>query len=409
MATAQDITERKGIEEEKANLQEQLRQSQKMEAIGRLAGGIAHDFNNLLTVIQGYSHLALDLLGENERVKRDIEQIRRAAERASDLTYQLLAFSRRQIMEMKIIDLAGMLQDLDKMLHRILGEDIQIMTLWDRDLGRVRGDASQIEQVLLNLVVNARDAMPTGGKLLIEMTNAELDEAYAQRHVAVTPGRYVMISITDTGTGMTTEVKERIFEPFFTTKEKGKGTGLGLSTVYGIVKQSGGNIWVYSEPGQGAVFKIYLPRVEDGLTVSVETKTEEDHLGGHETILVIEDDRELRQIVKECLEQQGYQVFEASQWSEASDLCERVKERIHLVLTDVVMPEMSGPQIIERLQKIRNGFKVLYMSGYTDASIVRHGVLKEGIKFIQKPFTFRGLGKKVREVLDEDNCIAQSG
>jgi two-component system cell cycle sensor histidine kinase/response regulator CckA len=401
LGTAQDIAGRKRMEEEKTLLQEQLRQSQKMEAIGRLAGGIAHDFNNLLTVIHGYSQLSLDLLGGESRVKRNINQIRRAAERASDLTYQLLAFSRRQIMEMKVLCLAHLLKDLDQMLHRILGEDIQVTALWDEDLGKVRVDPSQMEQVLLNLVVNARDAMPAGGKLLIEMTNVTLDEAYARTHVGVTPGSYVMIAVTDTGTGMTSEVREHVFEPFFTTKEKGKGTGLGLSTVYGIVKQSGGNIWVYTEPGQGTSFKIYLPRVDDSVAIPEEMKKEEDHVGGDETILVIEDDKELRQIVRECLEQQGYRIFDACQWDEALNICEGLEEPIHLILTDVVMPEMSGPQMIERLLKIRSGFKVLYMSGYTDASIVHHGVLREGIKFIQKPFTFCGLGKKIRELLDE--------
>jgi PAS domain S-box-containing protein len=399
-ATIQDITERKKAEEEKAALQEQLRQSQKMEAIGRLAGGIAHDFNNLLTAIKGYSQLSLFELKEGDPLKGNIEEIQKASQKASDLTRQLLAFSRRQILEFKVLDLNTIVRDLDKMLHRMLGEDIELIYALDDHLGRVKGDPGQIEQVILNLAVNARDAMPSGGKLIIETANVELDDVYARSHIAVTPGRYVILSVTDTGVGMTPEVKERIFEPFFTTKEKGKGTGLGLSTAYGIVKQSGGNIWVYSEPGKGTTFKIYLPRVDE-----LPEEMRKKEIGGEipfgsETILVVEDEEVVRKLAVKILEKQGYKVLEASNGVDASAICERRKEPIHLILTDVVMPGMNGHQLVEQFRQVFQDFKVLYMSGYTDNTIVHHGVLKKGINYIQKPFTPDALARKVREVLD---------
>ena len=278
-------------------LEEQFRQSQRIEAIGRLAGGIAHDFNNLLTVIKGYSQLSFAELKESDPLRGSIEEIRKAADRAADLTRQLLAFSRRQIMEMKVLDLNTVLQNLDKMLRRVIGEDIELVTLLAEDLGRVKTDPGQIEQVIMNLAINSRDAMPDGGKLTIETANVELDEGYARAHVAVTPGRYVMLSVSDTGIGMTPEVRERVFEPFFTTKEKGKGTGLGLSTVYGIVKQSGGNIWVYSEPRRGTTFKIYLPRVDEPFEELGERVVKEEIPRGTETILIVEDEEEVRKLV----------------------------------------------------------------------------------------------------------------
>ena len=396
----QDITERKRAEEEMTSIQEQLRQSQKMEAIGRLAGGIAHDFNNVLTVIKGYSQLSLIELKEGDPLRANIEEIQKATERAVGLTRQILAFSRRQVMEMRVLDLNTLLRDLDKMLHRVIGEDIELVTLLTEDLGRVKVDPGQIEQVIMNLAVNARDAMPSGGKLTIETANVELDEAYAHHHVAVKPGHYVMLSVSDTGVGMTPEVRDRVFEPFFTTKERGKGTGLGLSTVYGIVKQSGGNIWVYSEPSHGTTFKIYLPRVDEPLEEIKEKMVRKDLPRGNETILVVEDEEEVRKLSGRILRRQGYRVLEASNGGEALIFCEQQKEPVHLILTDVVMPEISGRQLEERLRKVRQDFKVLYMSGYTDNTIAHHGVLEKGVNYIQKPFTPDALARKVREILD---------
>ena len=396
-----DITERKKSEQEMAALQEQFRQSQKMEAIGRLAGGIAHDFNNLLTVIRGYSQLSLMDLRENEKLRGHIEEIQRASQKASDLTHHLLAFSRRQIMEMKILDLNTLLKDLDRMLHRVIGEDIELTYRLANDLGKVKIDLGQIEQVILNLAVNARDAMPSGGKLTIETSNAELDETYARTHIGSKPGHYVMLSVSDTGVGMIPEVRERAFEPFFTTKEKGKGTGLGLSTVYGIVKQSGGNIWAYSEPGRGTTFKIYLPQADEFLMEAAEKAEAAEILKGSETILVVEDEEEVLKLVAQILTGQGYTVIEASDGDEAMDFASQYERKpIHLLLTDVVMPGMSGGELAQTLKVQHPGLKVLYMSGYTDNAIVHHGVLEEGINYIQKPFTLDALARKVREVLD---------
>ena len=395
-----DMTERKRIEAEMVSLQEQLRQAQKMEAIGRLAGGIAHDFNNLLTVIKGNTQLSLMDLREGDPLKKNLEEIKSASDRAADLTRQLLAFSRKQIMEMRVIDLNTIIKNLEKMVRRIIGEDIELVTFLTEGIGRVRADPGQMEQAIINIVVNARDAMPDGGKLTIETANVELDEEYARNHVAVKTGRYVMLSISDTGVGMTSEVRERVFEPFFTTKEMGKGTGLGLSTVYGIVKQSEGNIWVYSEPGQGTTFKIYLPRVDEPLE-----ELREEVIGevprGTETVLVVEDEETVRKLAVRVLKREGYKILEAPDGGKAFMLCEGFKEPIHLILTDVVMPGMSGSKLVERLKEIHPEMKVLYMSGYTDNAIVHHGVLEEGTNFIQKPFALDGLARKVREVLDK--------
>ncbi len=395
-----DITDRKRAEEENAALQDQLRQSQKVEAIGQLAGGIAHDFNNLLTVIQGNSQLSLMDLQEGDPLKANIEEIQEAAKRAADLTRQLLAFSRKQILEMRVLDLNQVLQRLDKMLRRVIGEDIHLTMFLPESIWKVKADPGQIEQVIINLAVNARDAMPEGGKLTIETANVELDEEYAKRHIAVQPGRYVMLSMSDTGVGMTPEVRERIFEPFFTTKEKGKGTGLGLSTVYGIVKQSGGNVWVYSEPGQGTTFKIYLPQVDEPLEELREEVVKEISRG-HETILLVEDEDVVRKLAVRVLKRQGYKVLEAPDGGKAFMLCEAYKEPIHLILTDVVMPGMSGRKLVDRLKVIHPEIKVLYMSGYTDNAILHHGILEPGTNFIQKPFTIDGLARKVREALDK--------
>ena len=402
LGVKEDITERKRVEKEMVALQEQLRQSQKMEAIGQLAGGIAHDFNNLLTVISGNCQLSLLELKERDPLRGNIEEIKKASEKAADLTRQLLAFSRRQIMEMKVLDLNELLKNLDKMLRRVIGEDIELVTLLAEDLGRVKADPGQAEQVIMNFAVNARDAMSEGGKLTIETANVDLDDAYARNHVAVTPGRFVMISVSDTGVGMTPKVRDRVFEPFFTTKEKGKGTGLGLSTVYGIVKQSGGNIWVYSEPGKGTTFKIYLPRVDEPLEKLRERVEGKEIPRGMETILIVEDEEEVRKLALRILERQGYKVFEASQGLDAFLIAEGYEDLIHLLVTDVVMPKIGGRELADRIAEICPEIKVLYMSGYTDNAIVHHGVLGEGMEFIQKPFTVEGLARKVREVLDKD-------
>ena len=389
-----DVSERKRMEA-------QFLQAQKMEAIGQLAGGIAHDFNNLLTIIKGYSQLSLMELKEGGPLRENIEEINKASDRASDLTHQLLAFSRRQILEMKVLDLNALLPGVEMMLRRVIGENIELVTQLAEDLGRVKSDRGQIEQVIMNLAVNARDAMPDGGKLTIETANAELDEAYVRAHVAVKPGKYVMLSVSDTGFGMTPEVRERVFEPFFTTKEKVKGTGLGLSTVYGIVKQSGGNIWVYSEPGKGTTFKIYLPREDEPLEEVVERVAGGELHRGDETILVVEDNDEVREVAVRIISGQGYRVLEASQGLDAFLIFTEHDGPIHLLLTDVVMPKMSGRELAETLMSIRPRIKVLYMSGYTDNAIVHHGVLERGMDFIQKPFAVDTLARKVREVLDK--------
>jgi len=397
-----DVTDLKRAEQEMRTLQDQFRQSQKMEAIGSLAGGVAHDFNNLLTIIKGYGQLSLMELKEGDPLKPNIEEIQKAAERAAGLTRQLLAFSRRQVMEMRVLDPNTLLRDLDKMLRRIIGEDIELVTLLADDLGTVKADGGQIEQVVMNLAVNARDAMQKGGKLTIETGNVELDSAYARKHVAVKPGPYVMLSVSDTGVGMTPEIRERVFEPFFTTKEKGKGTGLGLSTVYGIVKQSGGNIWVYSEPGKGTTLKIYLPRVDEPPEEVGQKGVKEGLPRGSETVLVVEDEEEVRKLAVQILRRQGYTVLEASQGNEASHICEQHKGPIHLMVMDVVMPGMNGRELAKSLEPHHPEMKVLYMSGYTDNAIVHHGILEKRLNFIQKPFTIDGLLRKVREVLDSD-------
>ncbi len=398
---ARDVSERKRAEEEKLSLQEQLRQAQKMEAIGQLAGGVAHDFNNLLTVIKGYSQLSLLDLKEDSPLWGNIQEIEKASQRATDLTRQLLAFSRRQILDLKVLDLNVLLKDVEKMLRRIIGEDIALVTLLSEGLGKVKVDPGQIEQVIFNLAVNARDAMPSGGKLSIETANAELDEEYARSHVNVAPGRYVRLSVSDTGVGMTQEVKERVFEPFFTTKEKGKGTGLGLSMVYGIVKQSEGNIWLYSEPGRGTTFRIYFPRTEEEADGLHREEVTDVFPRGSETILLVEDDELVRDLATRLLEQQGYRVLKATNGQEALRVArEHVGETIHLLLSDIVMPQMGGKELGDWLKISRPNVKVLYTSGYADNAIVHQGVLDPGTHFLQKPFSLKTLSHKVREVLD---------
>lgn len=402
LMTCEDITELKRAEEALRQTEEQLRHSQKMEAVGKLAGGVAHDFNNLLTVIKGYAELSCIGLEEKDPLRGNLEEIRKASERASSLTRQLLAFSRRQILDLKVINLNTLLKDLDKMLHRILGEDVELVYHLTQHLGMVKTDPGQMEQVILNLAVNARDAMPSGGKLTIETFNVELDEAYSKKHMEVTPGRYVMLSVSDSGVGIPPEVKDRIFEPFFTTKEKGKGTGLGLSTVYGIVKQSGGNIYVYSEPGRGTTFKIYLPRVEaEEENSSFQPESNHSLPGGNEKILLAEDETSVRELTARILRGKGYQVYEAQHGIDILNFVLSHPERdFHLLVTDVVMPLMSGKELEDRLKQLMPHLKVLFISGYTDNAIVHHGILMEGVEFLQKPFTHQALLCKVRELLD---------
>jgi two-component system, cell cycle sensor histidine kinase and response regulator CckA len=388
--------------------EEQLRQAQKMEAVGRLAGGVAHDFNNVLSVILGYGELILQDLKPADPLRADIEEICKAASRAAGLTRQLLTFSRQQVIEPKVIDLHDVLMSMDSMLQRILGEDVELVSVAPKSSGRVKVDPSHIEQVILNLVVNARDAMPTGGKLTIETVNVVLDESYALSHLPAKAGPYVMMAVSDTGTGIDRATQTHIFEPFFTTKEKGKGTGLGLSTVFGIVQQSGGNIWVYSEPGKGTTFKVYLPRVDAEVDVTRPQVTPQT-LYGTETVLLVEDEEQVRTIVLSILRRQGYRVIPAQHAGEALLLCEQHPGPIDLLLTDVVMPQMSGPQLAKRLASTRPEMKVLYMSGYTDDSIVRHGVLETGVAFLQKPVTPASLAKRVREVLDEAPVATKGG
>lgn len=390
LVVAHDITERKELEA-------QLRQSQKMDAIGRLAGGVAHDFNNLLGVILGYGERLLRRLPSPER--REISEILKAAEHAASLTRQLLAFSRRQVLKPRVLDLNAVVEEMDGMLRRIIGEDINLVTVLQDGLGRVKADPGQIQQVVMNLAVNARDAMPSGGRLTMETGNAELDHSYSSAHLAVRPGRYVMLAVTDTGMGMDAATQARIFEPFFTTKEAGKGTGLGLSTVFGIVKQSEGNIWVYSEPGHGTTFKIYLPRVDEVTEVLPPTEAGAAS-GGAETILLVEDADSLRELGREILEDGGYTVIEASSGTAALETLERHTGSLDLVLTDLVMPGMSGRELVDQIRRLRPGTKVLFMSGYTDDALGHNGVLESGTAFVEKPFTIDGLLRKVREVLD---------
>jgi len=399
IANAQLFMEREEAKKENMALEEQLRQSQKMEAVGQLAGGVAHDFNNLLTVINGNCEFSLLELKEEDPLKETLDEIKRAGERAAALTRQLLAFSRRQILEMKVVDLNSLIQDLQKMLRRVIGEDVDLKTSLSGNLGRVKADPGQIEQVIMNLAVNARDAMRSGGNLIIETANVTLDGSYARIHVGAEPGHYVMLSVSDTGMGMPPEVKERVFEPFFTTKEKGKGTGLGLSTVYGIVKQSGGNIWVYSEVGHGTTFKIYLPRVDGHPMESAEKVDRKEVACRGETILVVEDEEPVRRLLGRILQKRGYNVLLALNGDDAVSICQKQNGPIHLMVTDVVMPGMNGGELAKLVVPIRQEMKVLFMSGYTDDAIVHLGVLEPGINFIQKPFSPNALSQKIREVL----------
>ncbi len=392
VAIQQDVTSRKSLEG-------QLQQAQKMESIGRLAGGVAHDFNNLLSVIIGYSDVLVGHPGLDLRAQKQIEEIKKAGDRAAGLTRQLLAFSRQQVLELKVLKINSIIVETEKMLKRLIGEDIQFQTKLAPDMGSVRVDPGQVEQILMNLVVNARDAMPNGGKLLIETREVELDEEYARFHAPCVPGWYVALSVTDTGTGMDPNTLAHIFEPFFTTKEIGKGTGLGLSTVYGIVKQSGGYVWAYSEPGQGTAFKIYLPRVDQPEHQVQPSEAAPEEFIGSGTVLVVEDDESVRDLICNILEHSGYTVLEAKSAAFALALAQQ-HPTIDLVLTDVVMPEMNGPAMAKKLEEMKPGLKVLFMSGYAGSFAAARGLLAEGTPLLQKPFTKNVLLKRLREALE---------
>jgi len=390
--TQRDVTDQR-------HLEEQFRQSQKMEAVGQLAGGIAHDFNNLLTAILGNTQLLLRELPPGDSKRGDVEEIRKASERAASLTRQLLAYSRRQMLQPVVLDLNVVVAEMDKLLRRLIGEHIALVTVLAPDLGRVKADPNQLEQVIVNLAVNARDAMPEGGKLTIETANVDLDEGFAQAHLGSVPGAYAMLAVTDTGSGMDATVRAHLFEPFFTTKEVGKGTGLGLATVYGIVKQSDGYISVYSEPGHGSSFKIYLPRVATPAGAAAGPQ-KGGPARGTETVLVVEDEPAVLSLSRRALEAQGYVVLAASDAAAALRVVERHGGMIHLLLTDVVMPGLSGRELADQLAGQRPGIRVLYMSGYPGDAVVQHGTLPTGSAFLQKPFSPDGLARKVRDVLD---------
>ena len=389
----QDVTEQRSLET-------QFRQAQRLEAVGRLAGGVAHDFNNILTAITGYSDLALEDLAPEDPHRSEVEEIKAAALRATALTRQLLAFSRKQVFQTRVLDLNRVIRTLDKMLRRLIGEDVKLELSLTTPLGAIRADPGQIEQVVLNLAVNSRDAMPSGGRLTVETASVAFDEAYARDHAGTLPGRYVMLAVSDTGIGMDEETRSHIFEPFFTTKEQGKGTGLGLATVYGIVRQSGGHVWVYSEPGRGATFKIYLPQVDELPEEDSDQAQAEPVAGGAETVLLAEDDPSVRAVVSDVLTQKGYRVLRAPEGQSALEMAHAHPAEIHLLVTDLVMPGMTGRELADVLTAERPGLRVLYMSGYTDDAVVRHRVLEAGMPYLQKPFAPRALASKVREVLD---------
>jgi PAS domain S-box-containing protein len=392
IGVALDVTDRK-------HLTDQLRQSQKMQAVGELAGGVAHDFNNLLMVVKGHAQLLLDRLPNEPSLRHSVQQMEKAADRAATLTRQLLAFSRKQVLQPRVLDMNDVVTGMIKMFSRVIGENIEMAFVPGAGLGRTKADPGQIEQVLLNLVVNARDAMPTGGRLTIETANVQLDRSYAAGHAAVEPGPYIMLTVSDTGCGMDAETQSRIFEPFFTTKEAGKGTGLGLATVYGVVKQSGGYIWVYSEVGCGSTFKIYLPQVAEEVEPPAIERETRGSSAGTETILFVEDEQSVRELVRDYLRGVGYRVLDAGDGIEALEIAAAHKGPIHILITDVVMPRLSGRDLAMKLSSERPGMKVLFISGYTDDTVVRHGVLEGGVAFLQKPFNLKALAEKIREVL----------
>lgn len=380
-------------------VEQQLLQAQKMEAVGRLAGGVAHDFNNLLTVMNGYTELMLHQMPTGHPFRANAEEVLKAGERAAMLTRQLLSFSRRRILTREVLNLNHIAKEMHRMLSRLIGADIELVTAFDPSLGNVNADPGQIEQVIMNLAVNARDAMPTGGRLTLETANVVLDEEYIAQHPGAKSGPHVMLAVSDTGIGMDKETQSHLFEPFFTTKEAGKGTGLGLSTVYGIVNQSGGTIWVHSEPGKGATFKVYLPRVDEPSPVLAVQKEKRETPPGTETVLLVEDSDTVRKLMVQVLTQHGYKLLVASDGEEAFRILASHIGSLHLLITDVVLPKLSGPEIAYQLAKARPDVKVLFTSGYTDRAIVENGILESGIPFLQKPFGPDSLARKVREVL----------
>jgi two-component system, cell cycle sensor histidine kinase and response regulator CckA len=391
MAFVSDISQRKQLED-------QLMHAQKMEAVGRMAGGVAHDFNNMLTVISGYNRMILDELSPLDPLRGYAEEVLKAADRAGALTNQLLAFSRRQIMKPRVMNVNSVIEQTEKMLRRLIGEDIELKYALAMDAGNIRADPGHVEQAIMNLAVNARDAMPLGGRLTLETANVHLDETYTRTHMGVTPGDFVMVAVSDTGHGMDAETKRHIFEPFFTTKEKGKGTGLGLATVYGMIKQAGGDIWVYSEPHRGTTFKLYFPRVQEAVTENEHADSESPQ-GKNETILVVEDEKAVRDLTVRMLQRLGYSVLIAASGAEAITVSAAHTDRIALLLTDVVMPHMSGRQLADILAPTRPDMKVIYLSGYTENTVIHHGVLDAGIEFLPKPFSREVLAKKIRDVL----------
>ena len=396
----EDLSERKRAEEALKVAEGRLLQAAKLEAVGRLAGGVAHDFNNLLGVIMGYADLMAKRLPAEDPLRRNVQEIQKAAERASGLTRQLLAFSRRQVLQPRVLDLHHTITEVESMLQRVIGEDVDLVTVLREGVGKVKADPGQIQQVLMNLAVNSRDAMPDGGTLTIETANVDLSPDYAGRHLGVTPGSYVLMAVSDTGMGMTAEVQAHIFEPFFTTKGPEKGTGLGLATVYGIVTQSGGNIWVYSEPGKGATFKVYLPRMDEGASGTVLLDPPDSRGRAHERVLLVEDDDKVRDVVAMALRDAGYTVLEARSGASALAYADEHREPIHLVITDLVMPGMNGRELVERWRARHPETRALFMSGYTDATAHSQGGLPVGAAFIQKPFAPSALARRVREVLE---------
>ena len=400
VGTVQDVTESRRMEG-------MYRQAQKMEAVGQLAGGVAHDFNNLLMVIMGYADVLADHMGKEDPRRKNAEEIKKAGQRAASLTGQLLAFSRQQVLQPTVLNLNSVVTDIKKMLGRLIRENIELSTMLDPGLGRVKADQGQIEQVIVNLVVNARDAMPDGGRLTIETANVEVDEAYARQHGHISPGSFVALIVTDTGVGMDAKTQSHIFEPFFTTKERGKGTGLGLATVYGVVKQSGGSIWVYSETGHGTTFNILLPRSEERERASGHSRDPDRSWHGSETILLVEDDASLRELVLNLLNEQGYAVLEAANGREALNIARQPHGKIDLLLTDVMMPGMSGPQVADELASVHPEVRTLYMSGYTEFAQGHDQIFQQGRSLLQKPFTRQDLARKIREVL-EANCVPVS-
>jgi PAS domain S-box-containing protein len=392
IAFVNDISDRKRLED-------RLLEAQKMEAVGRLAGGVAHDFNNMLTVIAGYNCMILDDLSPLDPLRGCAEEVLKAADRAAALTRQLLAFSRRQVMQPCVMNINTAVVHTEKMLRRLIGEDVELVLSLREDAGNIKADPNHIEQAIVNLALNARDAMPEGGRITVETANAHLDETYARTHLGVKPGEFVMVAVSDTGHGMDAETRRRLFEPFFTTKEKGKGTGLGLATVYGVVKQLGGDIWVYSEPGQGTTFKLYFPRVTENASLPAASPVEADRAPSTEAILVVEDEQAVRDLTVKILRKLGHTVLAAANGTEAIEIATSHSGPIALLLTDVVMPNMSGRQVAEHLLKLRPELKVLYLSGYTDNTVVHHGVLEDGVEFLPKPFSREALARKIRDVL----------